>query len=399
MVWVQKYTPKNLKEFVDQQKAVETFLKWIKGWKPGRKALLLHGMPGVGKTALLQAYANENNLDFIELNASDCRSAVKIKEVLGQSMHQQSLFKRGKIFLLDEIDGIAGNEDKGGVGEIIKIVKESHWPIVLTANNPWNPKLRYLRNYCILVSFRRISIWDIIKRLESICEKEKIRISREVLKQIASMSEGDLRAAINDLETLCRGKKEVTMKDLDVLGFREKESSVFDCIKVIFKTNMALAAKLSINTVDKDPGEIFWWIEQNVSNEYEDPSEIAKAYDMLSRADIFRSRISSRQNWTFKKYMIDLMTGGVAVSKRKMYKKFTRYQYPDRIRKLGMSKNKRNAVDDILKLFSVRLHCSVSVIRSEYLPYLKIFIKKREFKRSIVENLGLQSDQIKLLLS
>ena len=183
VMWTIKYKPKNLKEFVDQKEAVEKFLKWIKNWKPGSKALLFYGMPGVGKTALVEAYASEKNLDLIQLNASDYRSATQIREVLGRSMQQQSLFRRGKIFLIDEIDGIAGREDYGGVGEIIKIIRESRFPIVLTANDPYEQKLRSLREYCILVEFKKIPVWDVEKRLAEICRKEGIKADRKVLRE------------------------------------------------------------------------------------------------------------------------------------------------------------------------------------------------------------------------
>ena len=58
MTFTVKYKPKNLKEFVNQKEAVEVFLKWIKRWKPRSEALLFHGMPGVGKTALIEAYCS-----------------------------------------------------------------------------------------------------------------------------------------------------------------------------------------------------------------------------------------------------------------------------------------------------------------------------------------------------
>lgn len=155
MPWVSKYKPKNLKEFVNQQEAIDIFLKWMKTWKPESKALLFYGSPGTGKTALVEAYAYENKLDLIQLNASDYRSAAQIKEVLGASVQQQSLFKRGKMFMIDEIDGLAGHEDHGGVGEIINIIKGSQFPIILTSNSPWNSKLRSLRTHCQLVQFKK----------------------------------------------------------------------------------------------------------------------------------------------------------------------------------------------------------------------------------------------------
>ena len=372
MPWTEKYAPEKVLEVVGQKKAVEKFLNWFKTWKPGKKAALFFGPAGVGKTCLVEALCKEKNLEIIELNASDYRTASQIKEVLGQSMKQMSLFKKSKLFLIDEIDGIAGREDRGGTAEVIKIIKESQYPIVLTANNPYDTKLRSLRSYCLLIPFTKVYYWDLIKRLVYICEKEGLKCDKEVLRNLAKRSEGDLRSAINDLESLARVKKEIKLTDLEVLGEREKETSIFDALKMIFKTSTALAAKLSIQSVDKDVDEIFWWIEQNIINEYEKSEEIARAYEMLSRADLFKSRISINQNWKFKKYMIDLMTAGVAVSKKEMYRKFSRYEYPDKIKFLGSTKFERKGEKDRLLELSKQLHCSTKKIRKDFLPYLKV---------------------------
>jgi replication factor C large subunit len=397
MPFTQKYRPKNLKEFVDHKEAVDTFIKWMTGWKPGAKALLFYGMPGTGKTSLLHAWAAESNSDFIELNASDWRSASQIDEVLGQSMKQMPLFKKSKIFLIDEIDGIAGRQDLGGVGAIIKIIKESKFPVVLTANDPWSQKLRSLRSYCTLVEFGKVHVFDIERRLKEICEKEKINYDKEILRQIAKRSGGDLRSAINDLEAISQGKKEIAASDMEFLGFRERETNIFEVIRNVFKVQTGLAAKLSINSSDKDPEEIFWWIESNISKEYEKPEEIAKAYDALSKADIFRKRISSRQNWQFRSYMIDMMTAGVAVAKNDVYRKFTRYQYPTNIMVLGRTKGKRSAAGVVIGKLSEQLHCSSKKVRSDYLPFLKIILKNKSMRNRIGESFSLTKEDFSSL--
>jgi len=392
MIFTQKYKPKNLKEFVNQKESVEVFLKWINKWKLGSKALLFYGIPGVGKTALIHAYANEKNFEFIEMNASDFRSAQQIQEVLGQSMKQIPLFKKSKIFLIDEVDGIAGRQDLGGVGAIIKIIKESRFPVLLTANNAFNPKLRALRQYCQLVQFGKISIWDIEKRLKEICEKEKIKVDQEVLRQLAKQSKGDLRSAINDLESISQGKKSITAADAEDIGYREREINIFEVLRNIFKTQNALAAKLTVGDSDKDPDEIFWWIENNITNEYEK----ARAFDLLSKADIFKQRISSRQNWKFKAYMIDLMSG-VATAKKEMYRKFTHYQYPKNIIILGRTKEGRAAAKEVLNKMSAQLHCSTRKTREGFLPFLRIMVKNPKFKREILESFDISKDDLKAL--
>ncbi len=371
-MWVNKYKPQKLEEYVGQKEAVETFLKWIKNWKQG-KALLFHGPPGSGKTSLIEAFTNENNYEFIELNASDFRTKKEIEQILGQSMKQMSLFGRKKIFLIDEIDGLAGRQDMGGVGAIIEIIKESKFPVILTCNNPYSEKLRALKEHCQLIEFKKFSVFDLERRLKQILEKENVAVDKEVMRHFTKRSEGDMRAAIIDSEILAKGKNGISMDDVNELNIRERGQSIFNALMMIFKTKSALAAKLATNNVDKDPEEIFWWIENNIANEYEKPEEIAKAYDALSRADLFRQRIKSRQNWKFLAYMIDLMTGGVATAKKEMYRKFSRYQYPSNIAILGGTKFERADEKERLIELSKELHCSARKIRREFLPFFKLF--------------------------
>ncbi len=370
-MWNDKYKPKSMKEYVGQKNAVDAFFKWITNWKPGR-SIIFHGPPGSGKTALVESFAQENNYELIEMNASDFRNKKEIEEVLGKSMKQSSLFGRKKLFLFDEVDGLAGREDLGGAGALIQIIKESAFPVILTCNDAYDQKLRSLREYCQLVEFKKLTVFDMEKHLKRISENESITIEKEVMRQLTKRSEGDLRAAVIDFESLSKGKNQINQDDILELDQREKQQSIFNALMILFKTKSALAAKLSINNVDKDPDEIFWWIENNILNEYDDPIEIVKAYEILSKADVFRQRVRSRQNWKLMSYMIDLMTAGVALSKKEMYRKFSRYQYPSNIIVLGGSKIERKDEKERLLELSKELHCSTKKIRREFLPFMNI---------------------------
>jgi len=376
-----KYRPKSLKDFVDQKEALAKFLEWYRNWKPGSKAALLYGKPGTGKTCLVEAFANDKNLELIQMNASDVRSKKQIEEVFGHASAVASFFKKGRIFLIDEVDGISGKEDAGGIQAIIEIIKKSKHPVVLTANDPYDPKLRVLREYCELIPFGDIPVWDIEKKLKEICDKEGIEYDKEVLNQLAKRSEGDLRAAINDLETIARGKKKITLKDLEVLGYREREKDMFEALKILFKTTSLTGARLSIANVDLEPEIIMWWIEENIPNEYEKPEEIARAYEALAKADLFRARIMSRNYWKLMRYMNDLMTAGVSLAKDEMYRKFTKYQFPTKLRYLASNKEEREQEKERLKKLSKLLNCSTKKIRTEFLPYFKVLEKDKNFQK------------------
>lgn len=371
-MFIEKYKPERLEDIVGHQDEIRKIFRWFDVWKPGDKALLLHGPTGVGKTLIIETFARQKNLDFIEMNASNYRSAKQISETIGSSVQQQSLFKRGKVFVIDEIDGLSGSADRGGVAEIIKLVKETKHPIVMTANNPYESKFRGLRKCCTHIEFRRLEIADMEHFLKKVVQKEKIEIERDALRELAKHASGDMRAALNDLESLSY-KKKITVDDTKELGEREREISIYEGLSRIFKADTVIEARKAIDNVDKPPEEIFWWIESNIAREYVKPEELAAAFDALSAADVFRGRIEKTQNWRFLAYVVDLMAGGVAVAKRKKYFHFVSYQFPTLIATLGRTKLMRKEQEERLAELATQLHCSTRKVRTEFLPYLKIF--------------------------
>jgi replication factor C large subunit len=189
------------------------------------------------------------------------------------------------------------------------------------------------------------------------------------------------------------------VNDFEALGYREREENIFEVLRTIFKTQTAISAKMAVNQADKDPDEIFWWIENNIANEFEDPSEIAEAFDSLSKADIFRQHVMSRQYWTMKGYMIDMMTAGVSMAKKSTYRKFTRYEYPKNIMILGRTKASRKHKSEIFGKMAGELHCSSRKIRNEYMPFLKIALKSLKLRRRFAESIGLTKEDVKELLA
>ncbi|MCS7093764.1 MAG: replication factor C large subunit [Candidatus Aenigmarchaeota archaeon] len=378
-MFVVKYRPKSLKDFVNQKEALAKFINWYNSWRPGEKAALLYGKPGVGKTCLVEAFANDKNLQLIQMNASDTRSRKQIEEIFVNASQSLPIFKKGKIFLVDEVDGIAGREDVGGIQAIVDLIKKTRYPVVLTANDVYDQKLRAIREYCELIELKPLTVWDVEKKLKEICEKEGIEYEKEVLNMIAKRSDGDLRAAINDLETLVSGRKKISLKDLEILGYREREREMFEALKILFKTTSLMGAKMSISNVDLEPDTIFWWIEENIPNEYEKPEEIAEAFERLAKADLFRARIIHRNYWKLLRYFNDLMTAGVSLAKKDVYRKFTKYSFPSKLRYLSTTKDERGEEKEFLLKLSKILNCSTKKIRKEFNPYFQIFQKDSSF--------------------
>jgi len=351
---VEKHKPKRLVEIVGQKIIIKKITDWLKKWKPG-KALLLYGSTGTGKTLIVEIIAKENNFNLIEINASDKNAASYIREVLLPASKEGSLLNK-RLILIDEIDSFS---DRGAIAEIIKTLKQSAHPIIITANNAYDKKLRSLRNYCSLLKINRIPVNLIERELNKIALKEKIKISRDMIRRIAIDSDGDIRSAINDLG--------VFSKDTE-FGIRDKEKDIFKVLRIIFQSNDLKRALQAIGESDKDIDEIFWWIEENIPKEFKNAEEIAKAYDLLSKADLFRSKIIINQNYRFKKYMRDLIAGITIIGKNK---NFIMYKPPDRLVILGRTKALRNKNEEFYENLGNVLHCSKRKVK-EQMPYLNI---------------------------
>jgi len=71
--WVKRYAPTKLSQVLGQEKAITQFASFINEF-PKSKAVLFAGPPGIGKTSVIKAFANEFNFEVVELNASDKRN-------------------------------------------------------------------------------------------------------------------------------------------------------------------------------------------------------------------------------------------------------------------------------------------------------------------------------------
>ena len=261
LLWVEKYRPKKVEDIVGNEEAKATFIEWLKSKRRNKKAVLLYGPPGVGKTALVNATAKELGFSIIEMNASDTRSEKAINEVAKPATSYIALDNfssaskgKGNLLFLDEVDGIAGNEDRGGVGAITKIVEESRVPVIMAANDPDIDKLRPLKKVCLLIRFQQIRIPLIIALLQKICLLENVKADFEALEHIAQNSRGDVRSAINDLQSLSEENHVLTLQDTMTLSFRNKDISMDETLRGFFSAKSVAEASslLSRSSVDYD---------------------------------------------------------------------------------------------------------------------------------------------------
>ena len=153
MLWTDKYRPQTLDEVVGNNKEKKIIIDWVNNWKNGnpQNPLLLVGPPGIGKTTLALVIAKDFS-EHIELNASDKRSQDVIKRTIGESSSSRSLFgDEYKLIIMDEVDGIHGTNDRGGVKAIGDIIKNSKHPMILIANDFYSKRLQSIKPKCTVI--------------------------------------------------------------------------------------------------------------------------------------------------------------------------------------------------------------------------------------------------------
>ncbi len=390
--WTAKYKPENSRE-VPQPAGMLQLKKYLMNFKSqNKKALLLHGPSGSCKTSAVHAVAHENALEIIEVNASDFRNEEQINERIGNALKQHSLFYNGKIILVDEIDGLAGSEDRGGIAALAALLlKEANFPIILTANDPWDSKLSSLRSKSTLVKFSSLNYLSIFNILKNICYKEGVACDLNVLKELARRSQGDLRAAINDLQALASVDNRVS--SAEGLYDRNREESVLYAVSKVLKTNDINESIKAFDGVEENIDKCILWLDENLPKVYSDANDLAKAYEKLAKANIFMSRIRRWQHWRFLSYANTLITAGISSAKEKTYHGFARISPPVRLLKLWQAKSKYQKRKSIAKKLAKETHCSAKKALQS-LAYLRGLIASDE---RMAKELRLENEEVEWL--
>ena len=396
--WTQKYRPRSLSEVIGNEEAKRKILEWIRSWDrgiPEKRALFIYGPPGIGKTVTVEALANDLNMELIESDASSYRTEEAVRRLAGRASQFGSIFGRKKLILFDELDGITGSADAGGLREITEVIKTTRVPIILIANDAFEPRFASLRNLCLLIEFKKPSKVEVARHLAKICAREGIDAEEAALKFIAERSGGDVRSAINDLQALAQGKSKLTYEDVSWLASRDRKEEIFNVLRMILYARDASAAKAAINMADVDLDMLLEWIYENIPYHIKNPHELAAAMDALSKADIYRGRIKETQDWSLIRYVIDLMTAGVASSWSRKSSGWVPFKFPERIKMASTSKEERDLLSEIGRRIGRKCHLSSSRAIKEVLPYLRIIFQNNpKIGKGIARWLDLNDEMI-----
>jgi replication factor C small subunit len=205
VMWVEKYRPKTLDEVVGLKDIVESLKSFMKNPKT-KPHLLLAGIPGTGKTTLALCIARElfgaNWKTFtLELNASDERGIDTVRDrVMDFSRYSRAAFGNVPfaLIILDESDQMTGPAQTA-LRRIMETSSRTSRFILIC--NQSGKIIEPIQSRCAIFRFSKLDRKAMVDHLCWIAGKEKVTLEHSAAERIVDYAEGDLRHAINALQT------------------------------------------------------------------------------------------------------------------------------------------------------------------------------------------------------
>jgi len=365
MMWSEKYRPQRLIDLIGNEDARKSFVEWFKKWRKGTKPLLLVGPPGIGKTTMANLASRDFNFDMISLNASDVRNKKNIQEILEPVLGNQTILGQPMIFI-DEVDGIHGRSDYGGVEALINILKESTIPIILAANNGSSDKMKKIKKVVKTIVLRPLPPRLLRLYLNMILEKENAQINPGILIKLISKSNGDIRSMLNSSQALVTGFEPSIERTFESLDIEEG-------INAFYKSQSIDEARVVLYSMRIDPREKINAFYSSIITSSISHLEMENFLQVISEADMLYGRIMKTQEWRLLRYLDSILLG--------LYKKDTTIRYSQYnlswqvLNRLRWDGSKFKAIS---KNLSKQLHISSSTFATFYLPYI-LFCMKNDF--------------------
>jgi replication factor C large subunit len=411
--WAEKYRPQTLADIAGNSQAINQMRRWAESWDhkiPAKKALVLSGDPGIGKTSAALALANDFGWTIVEMNASDKRNAKAVRDIalrgavaetFGDDGSYVSIKNGGrKLVVLDEADNLFGREDMGGVGAISEVLRNTKQPIILIVNDLYGLTRRSsaIKRGSTIIKFRKPSASEVVRVLRDIVRNEGVKVADEAMHYVAERNEGDLRSAINDLQSLVEGREEVRIDDVNALGYRDRSKDIYYTLSSIFRTTTCKKSRESVFQLDEPPDYVILWIDHNLPYDYKDPEDLARAYDALSRADVYLGRVNRLKYYGLWSYATDMMSCGVSMARKGRYAG-GRYNFPTWLAKMSRSRGIRNTINGINTKIANHCHTSPNIASRDIFDMFRFLYKTdTDFRFRITQELEFTDREIGFLL-
>jgi len=373
MMWSEKYRPKNILEMIGNEEAKESFVNWLGKWIKGTKSLLLIGPPGIGKTTISLLGAKQFGYDMIGLNASDVRSKQRIQEILGPVLGSAGIFGKPMIFV-DEVDGIHGRSDYGGVEALVEILKEPTVPIVLAANSDTSDKMKAIKKVTTTIKFRPLPPRLLRFYLEEILRREGTSLKIGNIIKLVIDSRGDMRSMLNSVQALVTGFEPQIDRSFET-------TNVEDSINAFFKAKSPDEARAILYSLRIDPREKINAFYSSVITSPISKDLLKEMLDVISEADVLYGKIVRNQEWRLLRYLDSIL---LRLYKEGVPIRYSQFNLPwamlNRLRWDG------KAIKELATSLAKRMHVSRNTFSTFYLPYLLYCIKNKTLEIDLADS-------------
>ncbi|KAJ2355553.1 DNA replication factor C complex subunit Rfc1 [Coemansia erecta] len=343
-LWTEKYKPTKLRDLCGHKEPAKRILQWLSWWAAGdipeKRAVLISGPPGIGKTTTAHLVAKLAGFDAMELNASETRNKGMLQSILGSAVGNRSVleFDRAKVkcvedafeneqdkdvlqsvtksggkrllVIMDEVDGMSGG-DRGGSTELIQLIKRSKVPIICICNDRQSTKVRSLANHCEDMRFRRPSEAQMRARLNTIAFRENLKIDQNAIGQMVQSTHNDIRQIINLMSSYALSKPSMSYMEAKAFTKANKKEVAINPFDAIHKymscsENMAMSFYDKLDLYYTDFSIMPLFVQENyidmMPNGAADTAQtlekLSAAADMIADADVVETRLRGSQQWS-----------------------------------------------------------------------------------------------------
>jgi replication factor C large subunit len=303
LMWVEKYRPRKVAEMVGNEDTRSRFVSWLEGWEQGAKPALLVGPPGTGKTTLVHATAAQFGYYVIELNASDLRTKEALQGRIG-ALSSGSLVDERRLLFLDEVDGLFGRADFGGLEFVVDSIGELTLPVAMAANFEDAEQVKKLSKVSMVMKMRHVSERLLEIYIRDILRREGAHLSEKAITGAVTSARGDVRAAINNAQSAHLSEKEIE-------PFRNQLVGLAEAVGIAASSPSLEDAVRALRDCDGQPDERLRAAFTTIVAAEMPIEKKRAALRSLTEANVLMGRIMRTQRWRQLRYLDQLLAGAL----------------------------------------------------------------------------------------